>query len=519
MPIFLFFRFKERIISMSENKTRLAQKPASHSAKKPASRKKKKKLRNNTGILCGAILGAFVVTIGGAYCVGRAYYSGKFLADTYINGVNVSGLDYEEACKKTGADVTPKKLSFTTVDGKQIDISTADFDYKRNSKDEVKKLLGQVKHSSWFSGLISKSEYTYTENATYDSDKLEKLIKDAKWGDAETADATLELTDDGYVINKEVQGNKVTDMDQLIYLAETALSNGEFDVTLTADSGVYTQPEVTSDDYKEQCDARNKVFDMSITYDFDYTTETLTGKELLKILDVDDEGNYKVDEDKAMEYVEKLAKKYDTYDTERKFKATLQGKITVPTSTDAKYGWWIDKEKTRDALVEMLEEGESVASVDPIYYSTGYYDFTGVESARSKDDDIGDTYIEIDLSNQELWYYKKGKLEYDCYIVSGQTTSAARTTLPGVYKLWAKDTNYRMKDSNADGDKWDVTCNFWNNVSLCGIGLHDSVWRNGAFGGSIYKWNGSHGCINMPYDGAKYIYDNVELGTPVVMYY
>jgi len=172
-----------------------------------------------------------------------------------------------------------------------------------------------------------------------------------------------------------------------------------------------------------------------------------------------------------------------------------------------------------DAVRTMLEKGESVDKVDPIYYSTGYFDFTGVESARSKDDDIGDTYIEIDLTDQHLWYYEKGKKKLDTYIVSGQTTSEARTTLPGVYKLWSKETNKRMKDTNADGDEWDTKCNFWNNVSLCGIGLHDSTWRGGYFGGEIYKYNGSHGCINMSYDDAKYVYDNVPYGTPVVMYY
>ena len=76
-----------------------------------------------------------------------------------------------------------------------------------------------------------------------------------------------------------------------------------------------------------------------------------------------------------------------------------------------------------------------------------------------------------------------------------------------------------MKGSNSDGDEWETKCSYWNRVAIVGIGLHDSQWRGNAFGGSIYKYNGSHGCINMPLSGAKYIYEKVEKGTPVVMYY
>ena len=50
-----------------------------------------------------------------------------------------------------------------------------------------------------------------------------------------------------------------------------------------------------------------------------------------------------------------------------------------------------------------------------------------------------------------------------------------------------------------------------------GIGLHDSNWRS-TFGGDIYKTNGSHGCINLPTDAAKLIYETVEIGYPVVCY-
>lgn len=238
------------------------------------------------------------------------------------------------------------------------------------------------------------------------------------------------------------------------------------------------------------------------------------------MLTVGKNGEFSADKAKVEKYVEELGKKYDTYNKPRKFKATLKGNITVPTSSDAKYGWWIDQEKTTDLIVKLITKGEDVKSVDPIYYeASGGYVFTGREEARTANDDIGNTYVEIDLSKQHLWYYKNGKKAFECDIVSGQTTSAARTTLPGVYKVWYKARNYTMKGSNSDGDEWETKCSYWNRVAIVGIGLHDSQWRGNAFGGSIYKYNGSHGCINMPLSGAKYIYEKVEKGTPVVMYY
>lgn len=480
---------------------------------------KKKKRINYIAVICGSVVVTLAAAAAVAYFAGKAYYSDKFLANTAINGIDVSKMTYNEACEAMGADNVPETLTVTSVDGQKFVINTCDFDYALNYREEIKKLFESVNRTTWFSGWINRTDYYFSEEASYDAGKLENILKETDWGESETTDAVMELGEDGYFITKEVQGNKVTDMDKLCCEVEDQLSAGSFETSLDEYTGCYDVPAVTAADLQSQCDNYNKLFNMSIGIDFNYTTETLTGTELMSMLDVDDAGNYMVLEDKVMEYVEKLAEKYDTYNTERKFHATLQGDIVIPTSDDARYGWWIDQQQTCDAIVDALEEGESLEDFQPIYYTDpGGYEYTGVASARTAEDDIGDTYIEIDLIAQHLWYYEKGELQIECDIVSGQTTSIARTTLPGVYKIWYKATNYRMKDTNADGESWDTTCNYWNRVAICGIGLHDTVTRT-AFGGNIYKYNGSHGCINMPLWGAKYVYENVDMGTPVVMYY
>lgn len=487
--------------------------------KKKSVKRKNSKKSNHVGIICGTVLGIIVLSAGGAYFGGRAYYSGKFLGNTTINNVNVSGMTYEKACDVLGAEEQPPVLKVKTVSGKTVDIDLNAVDYKVNSREEIKKALDSVNHNTWFSGFSSKSSFSYTEKVSYDKDKLKNAVKNSSWGETETADAKISMDKEKCELVKEVQGDKVTDMDKLVTYIGEQLDKGSYNIELTAETGCYKLPEVTAKSLEENFEKIQKLYKMSISIDFDYTAEKLTGKTLTDMLDIHSDGDYTVKEDKVMEYVEDvLAKKYDTYDTKRKFKSTKQGEIIVPTSSDARYGWWIDKQKTCDALVEMLEEGKSVEKAEPVYYQDGGYIYTGLKSARSKNDDIGNTYVEVDLSAQHLWYYKEGKLKYDCDIVSGQTTSEARTTLAGVYKVWYKDTNYRMKASNRDGEKWDTTCNYWTSVSPVGIGLHDTTLR-WAFGGTIYQYNGSHGCINMPLEGAKYIYDNVAMGTPVVMFY
>ncbi|MBR6101744.1 MAG: peptidoglycan binding domain-containing protein [Ruminococcus sp.] len=482
-------------------------------------RKKKKKKANLPLIITLAVLTAVIAVIVTIYIIGRVKYSSRFLPNTYINDINVSEKTVDEVYDLLKHPEDGGSFVIIRQDGTEVEIPFSDVGYKYDTKEKIQELFDRQSAGAWFMGYAGKADYSFTDSSSYDKDKLAAAIDSADWGSTPTKNAEIVKQDDGtYVVNEAVQGD---DMDKSVlkdYLM-ARFAAGSFYVK-AEDSGCYIKPTVIGAELEQKCEQLNKVGSLRIVYDFDYTTETLEGERLESMITMDeDKLTITADRDKCMAYIDELAAKYDTYDTERKFHATLQGDIIVPTSDDAKYGWWIYKDATCDKLVEMLENCDiPEGKIKPIYYEQYGYTYTGLPSARTADDDIGDTYCEIDLTAQHFWYYEKGEMKYECDIVSGQTTSQARTTLPGVYKLWNKQTNYRMKATNADGESWDSTCNYWNNVSICGIGMHDTV-RRYAFGGNIYKYNGSHGCINMPLNAAKYVYDNVALETPVVMYY
>lgn len=115
-------------------------------------------------------------------------------------------------------------------------------------------------------------------------------------------------------------------------------------------------------------------------------------------------------------------------------------------------------------------------------------------------------YIKISISKQKLYFYKKGNVVHSTTIVTGQRYE--HDTPTGTFKIRGKARNIYLV-----GDDYKNFVHYWMPI-YADIGLHDASWRS-SFGRNIYKYNGSHGCINLPYKTAKYIYNNAAVGTTV----
>lgn len=121
-------------------------------------------------------------------------------------------------------------------------------------------------------------------------------------------------------------------------------------------------------------------------------------------------------------------------------------------------------------------------------------------------------FVDIDIKSQRLRLYNnEGKLELKTSIVSGTDTSSERKSDRGVFEVFYKATDKYLK-----GPGYSSHVNYfaaYNN----GEGMHDASWRS-SFGGSIYKYNGSHGCINLPPSVAPKVYKRVKIGTKVLVH-
>ena len=139
---------------------------------------------------------------------------------------------------------------------------------------------------------------------------------------------------------------------------------------------------------------------------------------------------------------------------------------------------------------------------EPVYSVKGY--------KRNGRDDICGNYVEVNLTQQHLWFYMDGELVIETDIVSGLPKDG-RETITGVFEI-----PYKKSPEVLKGDTWEEKVTYWMPF-YDGQGLHDAPWRS-SFGGEIYKTSGSHGCVNLPADAARIIYENMEERVPIILY-
>ncbi|AOR22820.1 L,D-transpeptidase family protein [Clostridium taeniosporum] len=309
----------------------------------------------------------------------------------------------------------------------------------------------------------------------------------------EPKSARLEYRDYDYVIVSEVKGNKIN-KDVLYNKVVSAINNQETELNLESNN-CYVTPKYSSNSPAMiyAVNTINKYLSANITYNYAGIVQTVDKYKIIDWISIDSNMSIILDESKVRNFVEGIASSYKT---------SLGKSIKVGGGYSGNnHGWAINVDAETKALINHIKNGQTLTK-NPSYYQTaisGYFT------------NLSDTFVEIDMTNQHIWFYKNGYLVTDSDIVTGNM-SAGHATPVGIYKLY-----FKQKDTVLKGPGYAAPVSFWMPFNG-GIGLHDANWRS-QFGGQIYKNNGSHGCINLPYSTAKSIYDNITAKTTIICYY
>ncbi len=454
------------------------------------------------GLIILILLLALLILLAAAYLLIANYYTTHFLPNTTVNGADCSGKTAEYLQEKNTRTGEEYLLTVYDRDGNKYLLKGMDFSYAYVDSGEEADLLGQQNPYAWLFELNKTHTYTMTASYTCDEEALEAAILalDLFHADEYEAptNAALVLSEDGvYEIIAETYGNTPLE-DEVLLTIQAAVSAGQTECTLGDDC--YLQPEVTSDDavLTETLAVIEAYCNAAITYEIEGEDCVLTSEQISEMLVVGDDYSVSIDEDKLTSFVQSLASAYNTYGDVRSFTTSLGDVVEIGGGD---YGWVIDKSGEAAQILADLEGGEPV-SREPVYEQTAMV---------SGSDDIGDTYVELDYTNQHMYYYVDGELILESDFVSG-TLSNGNGSPDGIFKIV-----YKQRNATLVGENYSTPVDYFMPFAY-NVGIHDASWRS-SFGGTIYRKSGSHGCINVPAEVAEELYGLIEVGTPVVAYY
>lgn len=477
-----------------------------------------------------------------------------FLQGTTVNGIDVSGMDAEEAAAVLSQRA--EDYSFTlklgeksyTATGKELKLQynqTTDLQSLLDTQKEDRQQLTFTLDDAYavdVTGFIGGIEQEYNDQLAQTQAQTEALAAPAEQ-ETQTAEeeaAAPEETAEGeaaegeeavqeetpvdpnapqnaylqydaagasFVIVPDQPGKKV-DWQKVTDQVQTAVLALEPELTLAMDDLV-EQAEVTTEDPKLQAALAeaNSYLDLQLTYTFtpdggETTSETLSRDVLGSLYYVNPEDyTIQVDEEILGNYVNSLVETHSAADKTTKFKTTGGSYININVTEE---GQSVDGVALYNDLLECLKNKTGGTRTAP---------YTAVTD--SSEGYWGGNYVEIDLTSQHLWLYRNGECIVSCGVVSGCVANNTRTPT-GNFTIFAKNTDRYLNGTNVDGSRYRSWVSYFMPFSG-GCGIHDATWRS-SFGGDQYLYNGSHGCVGVSLSNAKTIYNNVSVGTHVVVY-
>ena len=487
------------------------------------------------------IVAAFIAATG--YVVYADRYESHFIEGTVINNNDVGGLNLEEA-KNLLANSSDYQIEIDFRDGGSEWISGDSISLGYEYGDGVEQMLASQDKYHWIEGVLGETRsYTIDNGVHFDEEQLASIVKSFPELSEDVQVAPVDArcvrtAENAFAIEPESEGNRIESSRALECISE-AIRQQKRLLNLSA-AGAYESPAVTADDpeLNERVAQLNHFLETTVTYDLPDGGQWTIGRDTLiewvsggsgsdnSGAGITEEGDFGTDgletgnaetggsgmdyyidaqviSGKCAEAISSLASNVDDIHTSRTFYATSGRTVDIASGT---FGRQIDQAAEVEQLASNLLNFES-AEREPAYLMNTYPEPLN-----------GGDYIEVDLSNQMVYLYKDGGLFYDTPCVSGLADDPERVTITGLFKIQEKDRDRTLKGKPDENGvpTYESFVSYWMGFSGA-YGLHDATWRD-EFGGDIYEYAGSHGCVNLPYSAAEAIFNNVEEGTRVIVF-
>jgi hypothetical protein len=491
-----------------------------------------------------------IVLMTALYFALGLYYVGGFPCFTWINGIYCTGKSVSEVNAELLKSAPYDGIAIMDKSGARLFVSSADTDLTMDYTGALTEVYRNTDPLKW--GLYAFKNLTceYEPDVMLSRDKVAELVSDWEiFIDPSDLKCSIVKTADGYVLENVFIS--LPDQEKVIDKVYESMQSRQSVLDLSNYEECYKELDIRSSDRDkvEVFTKLDRLQDCNITYDLegikivldkgsasdfilterDYDAalsektstknpglghfiiageeKSLPEREDIKIVEgivTDADYNPVVSESKIYAFLENVADSHDTSWMMDEYRKGISSTIIVNSSSKGD-GVVFDIRSEFDYLKDLMlsgtmsnpEERELKLSENAVVYD-----------ANEK---LGKTYIEVDMGKQMLYYYVDGELNMDMPVVTGNV-NRSRGTPTGIYPVYNKRYHTYLR-----GVDYVSYVNYWLGVNK-GVGIHDANWRS-KFGDEIYKSDGSHGCINCPYDSVEVLWDVVDIGTPVILYY
>lgn len=447
------------------------------------------------------MVGLFILTI---YIGGIIYFNNFFLPNTYTGPVNISQMTLAKAKDKVMAELSQSKMYFEEGDQGIGSLSLDDLDIQIKDLALLDQALKNQPTLGWPAYLINKQSIDLTESLSVSDEIIDRLLISLGVDNEKrehTRDMSYTKEEDGSLrFNPELYGDYVDPARFEGYLLEQ-IGHGKLQTNL---KDIYDVPKKTmeSEGFEAYAEEVNGIVNTKITLKIEDHEITIPREEIESWLTIDSEGNAYIDSELIADYIYRLNMEYATLYNPFAFNSTYQGEVTVQPGI---FGWYIDSEKEQELIIEALHNHE-----DQVREAT--IEGSGYGEVNS----IGDSYVEVDLTYQMMFIYHDGQLMLETPIVSGITGAE---TVPGAYQIWNMQRDAVLfGNNNLTGLDYETPVDYWIAFDYNAQGIHDAPWQS-AFGGNIWTYAGSLGCINTPPAVMPTVFELCYIGMPVMIFH
>lgn len=455
----------------------------------------------------------FVILIAVAFFALQWYFHDRVSPGVNFGDVsvarNLTGYK-EDSVKRVVSDaVDASSLVIKDDRGNSITADLGELGVKINQPNTVRAIM-QAKHNNLFTRIMPWIQQTVSLQAKVDHSAMDSYVLTRFVRERDRAvpySAKFDKNSESYVVEDGIPGRTIETLSVREAVKKLLAHPGKsLKVSVTSRK---TQAPIKRDAAQKLVDELNKLLSKKITFnngdgkDFTVPKTVLASWITVKADTTRRKLSYTVDTDKADEFLSQaLPKELNQQKVNQEDAINKDGKFIFTTMKGSNGVEITYAKSAAEKAVEALRKGNDFKLTLPAKITKFTVEKKLVEMR-----------IVVDKSTQTASVYKNDELVKTFPVCTGRT--GADDSTPGTFFIYLRYASQDMRGRNGDGSSYFSPNVRWVSYYHAGEGFHTASWNYDGIATGDAANHGSHGCINMYEQDARWIYENCPRGTIV----